>query len=300
MCGPALDSACPADTCYGRSSCSTAARSSVVERREVCAASAVCRRARLRHECAVHPAGLLHEVLRRVELRDVAVRKHHDAIRVGDRVEAVRDGENSAVLEDLAEGLLQDGVRFDVAAGGGLVEHHHLCALKKGTRRAYELPLPVAPVLPILCNHAVQTAAGDDEVVEVHVPQGLHHGKVGVAARRVEVEAHGPAKKLRLLRNEREPRAKGAQRQLVDVLAVYRQPALVDVGKPQQRAHERALSRPRASADTDLLTRLDVEAHGLEHTRQALAVRHRIARGRDGAAARPRGRRLHAAGALGT
>ena len=60
---------------------------------------------------------------------------------VDDGVDAVRDGEDGAVLELVADGLLDALVRLEVDGGGGLVEHEHARVPQERARQAEQLAL---------------------------------------------------------------------------------------------------------------------------------------------------------------
>lgn len=63
-------------------------------------------------------AALLDECRGGVEFHDPAFIQHDDPIGVDDCVDAVRDGDDCALLEDAAaEGALEEGVCFDVDGG---------------------------------------------------------------------------------------------------------------------------------------------------------------------------------------
>lgn len=66
----------------------------------------------------VEPATSLDQLRRRVEFRHPALVQHDDPIGVDDRVDAVRNRDNGAILEDTAaQGALEQRVRLDVNRG---------------------------------------------------------------------------------------------------------------------------------------------------------------------------------------
>lgn len=63
----------------------------------------------------VEPATSLDQLRRRVEFRHSTLVQHNDSVRVDDRVDAVRDRNNGAVLEyTAAQGTLEQCVRLHV------------------------------------------------------------------------------------------------------------------------------------------------------------------------------------------
>eukprot|EP00976_Prorocentrum_cordatum_P093042 1189209-Prorocentrum_minimum.AAC.2 len=64
----------------------------------------------------------------------LASAEHHDAVAVRDGVEAMRDGEGGAPLENLADGALELRVRFHVARCRRLVQQNNLRAPQQRPR----------------------------------------------------------------------------------------------------------------------------------------------------------------------
>lgn len=69
-----------------------------------------------------------------------------DHVAVDDGGDAVRHGDHRAVLEVVADELLDDGVRGGVDRGRGFVQHQDAAVLQQRPPQAEQLPLSHAPV----------------------------------------------------------------------------------------------------------------------------------------------------------
>lgn len=72
-------------------------------------------------EASEHACGAAEERIRTVELHEISLVQHHDAVTVDDRVQAMGDGQHGAVLEADAHQSLNQLVRLIVNTCRGFV-----------------------------------------------------------------------------------------------------------------------------------------------------------------------------------
>ena len=97
------------------------------------------------------------EVVRAVELGDVALVQHHHPVAVHDGVEPVGDGDDGALRELLPDGGLHQVVSLQVHGRGGLVQDEDLGLPQEGPGQAHELSLTHGEVGAALSDLVVET-----------------------------------------------------------------------------------------------------------------------------------------------
>ncbi|KAK2021656.1 hypothetical protein LX32DRAFT_668517 [Colletotrichum zoysiae] len=202
---------------------------------------------------------LQQEITGAPDLDDAALVQHHDTVKVGDRVQAVGDGDDGVVLELLADEVL------DRLFGVGVDTGRSISTLpspeSKGERRGRgaetyllygsgkeeELSLPVAQCL--LGELGVQPATLADRLPEPEARERrLHDGVVvGNGADGVEVLAHRAGEDELVLGDGYEGRPQGQQREGVQGHPVDRDGAGGQRKEAQEGEEEGGLAAARGN-----------------------------------------------------
>ncbi|KAJ8557000.1 hypothetical protein ON010_g8967 [Phytophthora cinnamomi] len=108
------------------------------------------------HKRLENTLGLTLQLRGRAELGHRALLHHQDAVRIQNRVNAVRNRQRGAVTELLADALLDLAVRLRVDRRRGLVHQNYLRPLQQRTRNRQQLPLAHTEVRALLIHNVVQ------------------------------------------------------------------------------------------------------------------------------------------------
>ncbi|EFQ30927.1 uncharacterized protein GLRG_06071 [Colletotrichum graminicola M1.001] len=234
--------------------------------------------------------GLSQEVPGTPDLDDATLVQHHDAVKVGDRVQAMGDGEDAVVLELLADEVLDRLLGVDVNTGLSLAhcrlprEDHTPDVLSQdGPGKEEELSLSMAQCLFV--ELGVQPAILADRLPEPEVREGrLYDGVVsGDDADGVKVLSHRAGEYELLLGDGDEGRPQGQQREGVQRRPVDRNGAGGQRQETEEGEEEGGLSASRAAHDADLLAGADGERDPVQGLRRgglfAVALARHVIRG---------------------
>ena len=193
--------------------------------------------------------------------------EHQDAVAGQHRRKPVRDDQRGAVLHQPGERGLHQRLAFGIERGGGLVEQQQRRAAQDRARDGDALALAAGQRHAALADRRVVALRQQaDEARGGRVLGGaldLRVGGVGPAEADVVAHAHGEDRGV--LRHQRDVTAKLGRIGIGQPHAVERHGARLRIVEPQDQVEDRALARAGGADDRDLLARLDVERHAVEH-----------------------------------
>ena len=199
----------------------------------------------------VVPPLLRDQLVVRAPLDDAALLQYHDAVRVPDRGQAVRDHEGGAPGHQGVHALLYQRLRPGVDGGGGLIQNQHLGVQQHRPGNGQELLLALGNIQAVLIDDGI-IAVGKAADVTVDVG-GLGGGgdllQGGIRTAIGDILKNGAAEKPGVLENHGVGQTQAFPGKALDVPSVHGDDAVLGIIKAHEKVDEGGL--PRAGMADD-------------------------------------------------
>ncbi len=198
---------------------------------------------------------------------DLATVENDDLVGVADRGETVRDDESGSALHELYHCFLDTHFRTGVDAGGRLVENEDLGIGKNGSRDGEELTLTVTDIAARFGQHGL-IALGhtiDEAVCVRHCGCLVKLVIGGVGLTIADIGFDRVRKENGVLQNDRDIVSERILCDILDILAVEKDLAGVDLVETGEQIDDGRFTRARLADDGDLLSGLDLEIEILQN-----------------------------------
>jgi hypothetical protein len=201
------------------------------------------------------------------------------AVGEGHRRRTVGDDEGRRLVEDLAQGVLDEGLGVDVERRQGIVEHEHRRAGRDGTGEGEPLTLTARERQTLFADHGVRTVGEVVDEARLGDAESLAHDRLGLGTPRDEVfateedvVAHRLREQRRVLEGHADLRAQLVEREIPHVDAVEGHPALRDVVQACRQRREGRLAGTGEADQRHGLAGLELEVDAVEQVAEMDAL----------------------------
>ena len=195
-------------------------------------------------------------------LHQPALVHHQDLVRRQNGAQTVGDHQTGAALHHALQRLLDQRFALGVEVAGGLVQDQDARVFEDDPRDGHPLLLAAGePVPPLADDRVIAIGQLGDEVVDVGgAAGGLQFGLRRIGPGIEQVGADGVVEEVGLLGHHADIGRQGGQRDVAQIVAVQRDPALGRIVQARQQIGDGRLARAAGADQRHQLARLDLKA----------------------------------------